>query len=172
MSFVLLVLAAVGMRFLPHVPNFTPIGAMLLFCGAWMGAKRLWIPMAAIIGSDFLLNGLVLHAAPNADQYFQWAGWLVYLGLGYLLLRHSLKPLRIGGTTVLGAAAFFLISNFGVWAAGVLYPRTAQGLAECYVAGLPFAYRMAAGDLIYAAAIFGVYAWARQRAARRAAATA
>lgn len=172
MLFVLLVLAAVGMRFLPHVPNFTPIGAMLLFCGAWMGAKRLWFPMAAIIASDFLLNGLVLHAAPGADQYFQWAGWLVYLVLGLWLLRGSVKPLRVAGTTVLGSAAFFAISNFGVWAAGLLYPRTAAGLAECYIAGLPFAYRMAAGDLCFVALMFGVYAWARQRAARRAAATA
>lgn len=171
MLFVALVLVAVGMRFLPHVPNFTPIGAVLLFCGAWMGTKRLWFPMAAIIASDFLLNGAILHYRPTADQYFQWAGWLVYIALG-LTLRNRVKTLRVAGTTVLGSAAFFAISNFGVWAAGLLYPRTWAGLVACYAAGVPFAYRMAAGDLCFAAACFGLYAWARQRGGARATAAA
>lgn len=157
------------MRFAPHWPNFTPVGAMLLFCGAWMAIKRLWFPLVAIVASDFVLTGLVYHAAPTVDQYFTWAGWGIFLALGWSL-RGRVRTGRLAATTVAGSALFFLVSNFGVWFGGLLYPRTMTGLAACYAAGLPFALNEIAGDLFFAAAFFGVYAWLRQR--QSAAATA
>ncbi|MGH9536059.1 MAG: DUF6580 family putative transport protein [Terriglobales bacterium] len=164
LGFFALAVGAIALRFAPHWPNFTAVGAMVLFCGAWMAIKQLWFPLAAIVASDFVLTGLLYHAAPTVDQYFTWAGWGIFLALG-LSLRHRVRPTRTALTTIGGSAAFFLISNFGVWFSGLLYPHTLSGLAACYTAGLPFAANELLGDLFFAALFFGVYAWVRQRQA-------
>lgn len=162
------VLAAVAMRFLPHAWNFTPVVAMLLLAGAWMKGKQLWIPLAALFASDFALNVWVYHYPTRADQYFTWAAWLVVLGLAVGLLKGRVGAGRVAGTTVASSALFYVISNFGVWLTGTLYPLTLAGLGTCYVAGLPFYRNAAIGDLLYAAAFFGLYAMIQQRQLARA----
>ncbi|MGH9526668.1 MAG: DUF6580 family putative transport protein [Terriglobales bacterium] len=168
LGFFALAIGAIAMRFVPHWPNFTPLGAMLLMCGAWMAIKHLWFPVAAIVASDFILTGLLYHAAPTVDQYFTWAGWGIFLLLGWSL-RGRVRLGRVAATTVGGSVVFFLISNFGVWFSGLMYPRTLAGLETCYAAGLPFALNEALGDLFYAAVFFTAYAalrhWLRQRQA-------
>jgi hypothetical protein len=55
------------------------------------------------------------------------------------------------------------VSNFGVWWSAGMYPPTAGGLADCYVAGLPFFRNTLAGDAIYTALLFGVFEWSTRR---------
>ena len=73
---------------------------------------------------------------------------------------------RVGGATFLGAFQFFLITNFGVWAFLSSYPRTAAGLATCYLAGVPFFWNTLAGDAIYATLLFGGFFLAERLAPR------
>jgi hypothetical protein len=45
---------------------------------------------------------------------------------------------------------FYLISNFAVWlGADRLYPHTLSGLADCYVAAIPFFRGTLAGDWLF-----------------------
>jgi hypothetical protein len=60
--------------------------------------------------------------------------------------------LRGVAAAVIGPTSFFVVSNYGVWAAGGMYPRTWSGLVQCYVAAIPF-YR---NDLISTAIVLGV----------------
>ncbi|MGA7856307.1 MAG: DUF6580 family putative transport protein, partial [Terracidiphilus sp.] len=48
--------------------------------------------------------------------------------------------------------SFFVVSNYAVWAAGGMYPRTLGGLATCFGAGVPF-YR---NDLLSTAVVAGL----------------
>lgn len=168
MLIVWFVLGAVAMRFLPHAWNFTPVVAMLLLAGAWMKGKQLWIPLAALFASDFALNLLVYHYPLRADQYFTWAAWAVVLGLSVGLLKGKVRTGRVVGTTLASSLLFYLISNFGVWITAAMYPLTLAGLGTCYIAGLPFYRNAAVGDLLYAAAFFGLYAVMHQRELARA----
>jgi hypothetical protein len=69
---------------------------------------------------------------------------------------------------VAGSIVFFLVSNLGVWASSNMYPRTALGLWECYLAGLAFFRHTVLGDLACTAIIFGGYAAVRNwRSARQ-----
>jgi len=52
---------------------------------------------------------------------------------------------------------FFVATNFAVWAFGGLYPHNLEGLAECYIAALPFLRNRIAGDLFWATLLFGGY---------------
>jgi len=157
------VLAAVGMRFLPHAWNFTPVVAMLLLAGAYMKAKQLWVPIVALVASDFALNLWVYHSPGRPDQYFTWAAYLLVLALTLLALKGRVGVGRLAGTTVASSTLFFVVSNFGVWVAGGLYPQTWAGLETCYLLGLPFFRNALVGDLFYAGAFFGLYALVAHR---------
>lgn len=157
MLILLFVLAAVAMRFLPHAWNFTPVIAMLLLCAVWMKPKQLWVPIAALVASDFALNLWVYHVPGGLDQYFTWAAWIVVLGLALVALKGRLRVPALLGTTVASSTLFFLISNFGVWVDGTMYPHTWSGLLTCYTLGLPFYRNAAVGDLLYVAIFFGLY---------------
>jgi hypothetical protein len=52
---------------------------------------------------------------------------------------------------------FWIVSNFGTWLSGGLYPMTKEGLLGCYYAALPFLGNQLAADAMYSLAIF--YAW-------------
>ena len=77
------------------------------------------------------------------------------VGLGMSLSKNA-KPLRVAGAALTGSVSFFLISNFGVWAATSMYTKTVSGLIACYSAGVPFFRRTLEGDLLYTAVMFGL----------------
>jgi hypothetical protein len=62
---------------------------------------------------------------------------------------------------------FFLVSNFGVWAQGQLYPDTWAGLTLCYQMALTFFRNTFIGDALYATLLFGAYALAEAGSSRR-----
>ncbi len=139
-------------RFLPHPPNLTPLTAMALLAGvAWP------MPVAALFAIGAMLVGdLALGwVSQNLMGYVSLA-LIVALGTR---LRARLRPGRMMGSAVAGSSIFFLLSNFGVWVEGRLYPRTWDGLVACYVAGLPFYRNQLAGDLLYTALLVGGFAW-------------
>ena len=91
-----------------------------------------------------------------------------------LLLRRKRTALRIAGAALASSILFFIITNFGVWAFGSLYPKTFAGLVACYAAAIPFFQNTLVGDALYTAALFGGFALAercipalRERAALR-----
>ncbi|HVA62391.1 MAG TPA: DUF6580 family putative transport protein [Terriglobales bacterium] len=170
MLIILFVLGAVGMRFLPHAWNFTPVIAMLLLAGCYMKARQLWLPIAALVASDFVLNLFVYHAPGGLDQFFTWAAYLVVLALALVALKGKVRVPALLGTTVASSTLFFLISNFGVWIGSQLYPHTWSGLATCYLMGVPFFRNAALGDMLYVGAFFSLYAWLQHRQWARASA--
>ena len=52
------IVLAAALRLVPHPPNFTPIGAMALFSGAYIGRRALAFvaPLAAMLLSDAILG--------------------------------------------------------------------------------------------------------------------
>src|SRR4051812_20170707 len=149
------VLVAIAVRFMPHPLAFTPVGAALLFFGARAPRRRLWIPLALLAASDVVLTTLVYRYPFSWDHFVTWAWYAAMLWLG-TTLKQNAGALRIMGTAVTGSFAFFVLSNFAVWAAWQMYPRTWSGLMACYDAGLPFFRRAFEGDLLFTALMFGV----------------
>ena len=152
-----MILLAAASRLLPHPPNFTPLGALALFGGASFADKRLafLVPLGALFLSD-----LVLGLYSGMPVVYGSFALVVCLGLG---LRRWRTAGTIAGATLASALLFFVITNFGVWAFGTLYPKTAQGLGACYVAAVPFFQNSLLGDAVYAAMIFGGWALAERQ---------
>jgi hypothetical protein len=143
------IVVAAALRLVPHPPNFTPIGAMALFSGAYLGRRSLAFvaPLGAMVLSDAVLG-------------FYSGVWVTYLAValvvlvGWLALT-QVSVLRIGLAALASSVVFFLVSNFGTWALGGMYPHTLAGLSACYVAAIPFFQNTLAGDLFYATLLFG-----------------
>ena len=168
---ILFLLFAVGFRFLPHPMAFTPVAAALLYFGARMPRKYVWIPVAALAASDLLLTKVVYGYALPADTFITWAWYAAIVLFGGVLATNR-KSWRVLGAALGASVSFFIVSNLGVWAVWAMYPKTLGGLTAAYVAGLPFFRNDLAGDLVFTAAFFGIGHLAHLMAERKAHATA
>jgi hypothetical protein len=150
------IVAAAALRLVPHPPNFSPIDAMALFSGAYLG--RRWVAFAAPL-SALLLSDLVIGFYHGMATVYATVALVVAIGWS---LSSRRSPLRIAGAAVAGSVTFFLITNFGMWLFSGFYPLTSAGLAACYVAAIPFFQNTVAGDLFYGALLFGGFALAER----------
>jgi hypothetical protein len=151
-----LIAAAVHIRFVALPFSFTPVVAALLYFGARMPRKQMWVPVAILAASDVYLTRVTYAYPLTADHLVTWAWYAAMILLGGMLIK-GFSPLRIGASALIGSVSFFLISNFAVWLVWRdMYPKTFNGLMTCYVAGLPFFRSAAVSDLLFSAAFFGI----------------
>jgi uncharacterized protein DUF6580 len=146
------IVLAAALRLVPHPPNFSPIDAMALFGGAYLGRRVLAFaaPLVALLLSD-----LALGFYPG--MWVQYLAVVLVVALGCIALRR-VSVLRVAGAAVASSVLFFLVTNFGTWALSGMYPLTAAGLVACYVAAIPFFQNTLAGDLFYSGLLFGSFA--------------
>lgn len=154
-------------RFLPHPPNFTAVGALALFGGAMYGSNllRFLVPFSIMFLTDLILNNVVYRAFYDGFVWFTSGAGYIYGGFALMVvlgtfLTNNVNLKSVVGAGLIGSVAFFLITNFGVWAASNgMYPATAEGLIACYVAGVPFLLNTVAGTLLFSGVLFGIYAY-------------
>lgn len=155
--------AAMLVRLFPHFPNFTPIGALFLFVGVYASGHSKWViafPLFAMFFADLVigLDDIRIMAAV-------YGSFLLYTLFGALVAK--LGIFRKGIATLFGSVAFFLVTNWAVWAFSSLYSHTVSGLILSYFMGLPFLQYTVAGDLFFSAILFGSYALLERRVFRR-----
>ncbi|MCC5921191.1 MAG: hypothetical protein LAT68_09330 [Cyclobacteriaceae bacterium] len=158
---ILILLAAIS-RLIPHPANFAPIGALGLFGAAYFKQKHLAIiiPLISLFISDVIINNTV-YAAYFDGFKLMYAGWYWTYGalvlctlIGFISLK-KVKVTNVLFSAVVTAVVFFVVSNFGVWMGGSLYPKNAAGLLACYVAAIPFLKGTLLGNLFYSTVLFG-----------------
>jgi hypothetical protein len=149
----LFVVLAVAVRFIPHAWSFTPVTASLLFFGASGQRRSLWFPLALLAASDVFLTKVVYAYPFTWDHFVTWGWYTAVLLLG-TRLRDNSKPLWIMASALASSVSFYLVSNFAVWVAFNMYPKTLSGLMMSYTMALPFFQRNLAGDLIFTAVMF------------------
>jgi hypothetical protein len=145
-----MILAAALIRLLPHPPNFAPIAAMALFGGAYFSNKKLAfiIPLAALFLTDAILGFHYLMSA----VYVSFA-LIVVIGMTV----KSINVKNVFLASVSASVSFFILTNTAEWAFGVMYPKTAAGLAMCFTAAIPFFHYTLLGDLFFVSVIFGAF---------------
>lgn len=146
----LIIVFAVLLRLMPHLPNMVPIGAMALFGGAYLNKKyALIVPLVAMFISDIFLGF-------HVTMPFVYGSFLL-IGLIGMWLRNNKNVKTVVGATLFSSLLFFVITNFGVWLVGGLYPKTLSGFVECYIYALPFFRNTITGDLFYTGLFFCSY---------------
>ena len=109
------VVLAIAVRFMPHPWMFTPLTASLLYFGARGPRRFLWAPIVMLAASDVVLTKYFWHYRFTWDQLVIWAWYVAVLMLG-TKLRENKKPLWIMASALGSSVAFYLVSNFAVWA--------------------------------------------------------
>lgn len=157
---------AVATRLIPHPWNMTAVTAVALFGGAMLRDWRLAliVPLTAMWLSDVVLNNLIYaqyfdgFVLWHSDLAWTYAAVALTVLLGRTLLARRRGVLRVAGVSVTASSLFFVLTNLGVWASGLLYPLTVAGLLSCYIAAIPFYAQQIVGDLVWCTVLFGGYA--------------
>ena len=151
-----LIAIGVMLRILPHPANFAPIAAISIFGGAVLPRKvAIWVPLGAMMISDAVIGFYSLMPLI----------WICYL---FIALDSSrwLRPasLRKGAVLTLSSSVFFfVVTNFGVWLTSGMYAHNWSGIVSCYTLALPFFRNTVMSDVVFTAALFGIYALATHR---------
>ena len=174
----LAVLTVALARLMPHPFNFTPVGALALYTGAYgknKGASFLSTLLVMFFSDVWVMSLLYpTRGDGNPFAYFLTLDAMsVYLAFGVTVCIGFLLKKRVSAPTVVLASlgssfSFYLITNFFSWLSDPLYVKTLTGLMNCYIAGIPFYnnevtgsffLNQFVGDLFYSGLFFGAHAW-------------
>jgi len=148
---ILLVILGILTRFVPHLPNFTAIGAVAIFAGRYLPNKySLTIPLAAMLLSDIIIG---FYSLPIMLSVYLSFGIMSLIG--YITKKQNFKKIAAG--TLIGSTIFYLITNWAVWAIGTMYPHDITGLMISYYSALPFFRNQLLGDIFYTIIMVGGY---------------
>jgi hypothetical protein len=163
------ILLLTGVLYALAVPA-APLIAALLFFGFRAPRRHFVAAMGVLMAVDIYLTRVHYAYPLPAEDFVKWAFWLCILFLGGML-KENARPLRVAAASLSGSAAFFVLSNFAVWASYDLYPKNLAGLMMSYVAAVPFYRANVISDLAASLVVFGLAAaMSAKRAEQRAAA--
>lgn len=152
-----LILVAVFSRFINHIPNFTPMVAIILFAGAYFERKHLafFIPLAAMLISDIFIG---FHQS-------MWAVYISYVLIATvgILLSKKMNLITIIASAIGSSVVFYLITNFGSWIYDPQYTKDFAGLIASYVKAIPFFRTELLSNLFYCAVFFGAFEFVAKR---------
>ena len=166
-SAALLVLMAALYRILPNRPlGFAPQIAMAVFAGSAVADKKLsfLLPLFSMLVSDIIYQVLFQYQLSPIPGFYDgqalnYALFAAITVIGFVVKKSN--PIQILVGSIAGATLYFLLSNFVVWIGGGLdinnlaYPKTINGLVNCYAAAVPFFRGSLYGTLSFSALLFG-----------------
>lgn len=174
--FIICIIAAATRLIPSEMVNFTAIGALAFMGGAMIQNKwlRYALPIGLLAITDVILN-TVIHSEYTGGTFFYdgmlwvYIPFIISVALGRIILKEATagKVLFAG---IVSGIVFFLLSNFGVWMSGTLYPKTLGGLAEAYYMGLPFFRNTLIGNVVYGLAIYFAFTLAVKKTTNQVAA--
>jgi hypothetical protein len=164
-----IILLAAFSRIIPHMPNFSPLGAIGLFGAAYFSKKwhAILIPLAATFLSDLFINNVIFaqHYPTftwfSTGFYWQYGAYVLVTIVAFFIFK-KVKVATVLTGALASSVIFFLVTNFGCWP-GNYYPQNFEGLMQCYAAGIPFIQGTILGDLFYSSVMFGAFALVQNR---------
>jgi hypothetical protein len=161
LSYLLVVGVALLRLGVAHPFNVIPVFSCLLFFSATRPAREFVLPLSVLVGVDIFITTHRYGYPLTIDAVVTWAWYLIVMLLGSGVLRSSSARLRVAACSLSASVSFFLVSNFAVWAAWQMYPRTLAGLWMCYVAAVPFFRNILTSELCVSLLLFGLLNRAR-----------
>lgn len=140
--------------------TFTPLGAMALFGGAYLGrAKGFAFPLLTLWLSDIVLNKLVFYGEWRLFyEDFAWTyGAFALMVLVGRWMKKNKNAVRFLGSSLIIVFIHWIVTDIGVWLGSATYPQTMAGLWACLVAAIPYEQNFLIGTLIYGTVLFGAF---------------
>jgi len=169
--FILLVVVAALYRVIPDRPfGFAPHWALALFGGSMIKDKK-WafaLPVFSLFISDLLYQFLYIKGLTDIPGFYDGILWNYGCFVVVTCVAFMMRRVTVGNVltySFLCPTVFFLVSNFGVWAAGagLKRPGTFFGLMQTYMDALPFYRGSILATLVFSTVLFGAYMLMRQK---------
>ncbi len=129
-------------RIIPHPSNFTPILAVGIFAGFYF--KNFILSFFIVIFSMFLGD---LYLGLHNTMFFTYTSLLVAVSFGMIIKHLKTKEILFSG--LISSIAFFVITNFGVWAISGMYEKNFSGLVQSYFMAIPFFHNTLISTFLY-----------------------
>src|SRR5215217_1604106 len=168
---ILIVVAAAATRFL-HLDsftswfNFTPIGAMAMFGGAYYAdkTKAYLVPLITLFCSDLILNLTVYY---NIDGKFEAAFWTYLSFMLMVTVGQYMTKINVW-TVVAGSFAcvfiHWIISDISVvMMEGSMYPKSFAGYLMALQGAIPWERNLLVSTLVYSMVMFGGFEYAKSK---------
>jgi hypothetical protein len=165
--------AILSQSWLAHAPNIKMTSAALLFSAYFFPSRLCRALVVALV---------LLGWSQGLEGGSTWLTWAVLISFGWPLLSGRLLRAFVTRRNAPGAAGrmawslvaalgaavgFWLTTNLAFWLWGGVYAHSLAGFAECFWMSLPFFRLSVAGDLAFAAALFGTLEALHAAAAQR-----
>ncbi len=142
--------------------NFTPVGAVALFGGAYFSDK--WkaylVPMIILLISDLLIN---YFQYKHTGLYGGW--WIVYLTFAAMVfIGTMIKKVNVGNVLLAAVAAVvvhWLLTDMTF--NSKLYAPGLTGYMQSLAAAVPFELKMISGNILFCAVLFGGFELAKSK---------
>ncbi|HKH62348.1 MAG TPA: DUF6580 family putative transport protein [Flavitalea sp.] len=150
--------------------NFTPIGAMAMFGGAYFSQrwKSFAFPVLTLFIGDVIIHTVIYDGSYEGRPLIYIAFSIIVL-IGILVIRRVTTK-NIAIASLLSTISFWLTADFAVWLGGGTDIRTQlplsrdiYGLLQCYWQGFPYMINFLLGTLFYSAIMFGLFEWIQNR---------
>jgi len=166
---ILMIVAAAAMRLLSYkypyiLSNFTPVGAIALFGGAYFTDK--WKAYAVVLITLFASDVLIDYL--YSSKWVLWYGNSFWTYLSFAIMVFigtfikNVNIASVGIASLVSVAVHWLLIDLP-WLYGTLYPHTLAGYGKSLVAAIPFERNMVLGDIVFCAILFGGFELAKRR---------
>ena|SRR3990167_5056736 len=148
---------AILARLVCHLPNFVPTLAIIIVL---MRQQSLLTALLSIlfiqIFSDVLLSSSTEFGAFGLWSIFTYSGY-VALTVAIVKLGKQWSSTQQLLVTAPCSVAYWLWTNLGTWLMSNMYQHTLSGFMLCYVKALPFLRNAVIADVLWVAALVGLY---------------
>lgn len=170
-ALILIIVAAAATRLL-HLgsfsswTNFTPIGAMAIFGGAYLSnkAKAYLVPMITLLISDIILNYTVYN---KMVIFYDGAFWVYLSFILMVFVGTFMKKVTVTNVLIASFATVFvhwIVSDIGALLyEGSMYPKTFAGYLAALGAAIPYEKNLLTSNIIFSAVMFGGFEYAKTK---------
>ena len=144
--------------------NFTPLGAIALFGGAYFSDK--WKAFAIVLLTLYLSDIFIDYL--YTSKLMLWYGGAEWVYLPFMLIVvigifiKKVSVLNVFVGSIAGVCLHWLISDLP-WFYGIRYTHDLTGYFHSLVAAIPFERNMLAADVIFGAILFGGFEFAKSK---------
>jgi hypothetical protein len=168
LGIILLIAAGAFARFIPHIPNFTPVEGLTIFGAAYLSRNYMAVlfPFIFIYMTDFIINNTIARAYfPEVNGIVWFSQYMIFNFLAILAIVFASRAIlkvanarNVAISSILSSLIFYLVTNFGVWINPTsIFSKDFSGLMQTYIAGLPFLRTSIISTLFFSMILFGSY---------------
>lgn len=148
--------------------NYSPIGALGLFGGAYLSSrwKAFALPILTLLVSDLVINKVVFQGKYGAmyDGWYWIYGIFALIVLFGKVILQKINVQNVVLAVIIASVSHWILADTTVWIGGGTDLRTMlplskdwAGLQQCLIQGFPYMKNFLVGTLAYSGLMFGAF---------------